>query len=388
MPQSSSPPARSSSSKKMSFLDEAVLDDDGQQDPSSHALKTNNAEYGNMDNASSDALGAWSQRTNGGTADSEERLLRAYRSLAKEETKTVRKLRLLVIAVLIIITAVVAVLIYLFVKNNETSEFEDEFEARGNKLVNGFRDDSFQKMQALESLSLSLTTYAVGDNATWPFVTVPKSHEFLSPYLSLANAASIKFFPLVSARQRWEWEAYAQENQGWVDEDIEKRLSEQADANNNNNDVRRSLQYFCETDEDNIVSPYIKNYVGIDTSHKYWLPWWQYTPVIANKWFVNFNQLADAQFKREIQPLLNSGKAVISATDTILPGLDFQSTKDFEFTEELLAAGGFGQYEPGEPIGYIYYPVFEDLEDRTTSGNTSPVAVTVLEDLLSRHSAR
>lgn len=78
--------------------------------------------------------------------------------------------------------------------------------------------------------------------------------------------------------------------------------------------------------------------------------------------------MAAEGFEKEAQALIQEQKAVISFTWTFEPGLDFQSTRDFDFTSELLAAGGNGGYEAGEPIGYIHYPVFDEHEgdDRQT----------------------
>ena len=286
-----------------------------------------------------------------------------YRGLTPEETMAIKRLRFVMIMTLVSVAILISVLVYYYLKQSEIKEFEAEFAAQGSKLVEGFRDDSFQKMQALDSLSVSLTNYAESSNLTWPFVTIRNSHEFLTPYLSLANAASIKILPIVGARQRIAWEEHVKNNQGWVDQDLEKRLGE-IHEDDENPERARLLQYFGETgDENRVISPYIKNYVGVDTSPYVWTPWWQYAPVIPNRWFLNFNKLADGLFYREVKTsLLKKGKSVISKAQTFEEGLDFQSLKDFRFTQELLSAGGYGQYQPGEPIGYIHYPVFETLD--------------------------
>eukprot|EP00522_Entomoneis_paludosa_P005525 CAMPEP_0172451200 /NCGR_PEP_ID=MMETSP1065-20121228/9326_1 /TAXON_ID=265537 /ORGANISM="Amphiprora paludosa, Strain CCMP125" /LENGTH=1301 /DNA_ID=CAMNT_0013203121 /DNA_START=227 /DNA_END=4132 /DNA_ORIENTATION=+ len=280
-----------------------------------------------------------------------------YRGFTPEETKAVHRLRLLMIVTLFGVAMILSILVWYFLKETEQSEFEDSFQAKGTKLVSGFRGDAFQKMQALDSLSTSLTNYAAVANLTWPLVTIQNSHEFLSPYLNLANAASLRIQPVVAARERAAWEAHTEMHQEWVERDWQTRIAEES-----TNGAQRHRLTEEIPPEDLVVSPYIKNYVGVDTSPSQWIPWWQYAPAIENRWFVNFNQLADAQFRRDTKAVLQQGKAVISSTETFVPGLDFQSLKDFTFMEQLLQAGGYGQYEPGEPIGYIHYPVFESLE--------------------------
>ena len=88
--------------------------------------------------------------------------------------------------------------------------------------------------------------------------------------------------------------------------------------------------------------------------------WWQYAPVIVNTFFINFNRLAWKGFTEEVATVKNQ-EAIISSTWSFEPGLDLQSTRDFEFTNELLQAGGASQYGPGEPLSYIQYPVFDQF---------------------------
>jgi hypothetical protein len=62
---------------------------------------------------------------------------------------------------------------------------------------------------------------------------------------------------------------------------------------------------------------------------------------------------------------LYEGFAVLSTTFTIVPGLDVQSSSDYFFVNEMLEAGQEGSYGVGEPLSYIYYPVFQDFENET-----------------------
>lgn len=163
-------------------------------------------------------------------------------ALFVEETKAVRRLRLLVICTLSLITIIVGAVIFWHVQNLEQKEFQNEFQEQGQKLVSGFRSGSFQKLQALESLSSSISSYVQASNMSWPCVTIPEADQFLTPYLSLANAASIKMLPVVHSRRRLEWEDHVQQHQDWltIPEDSELHHEQQDLATNN------------------IVSPYIK----------------------------------------------------------------------------------------------------------------------------------
>jgi len=253
-------------------------------------------------------------------------------------------------------------------------------------------------MQALFSLSSSITSYAQDSQSEWPFVTLPNSAAELAPYLSLADAAALTIYPIVPPALRAEWELYSVRNQHWIEEDLEMmkatlRLGDSNNENNNSTTVEEPsskttlvlIDYETEppqppTNTNHTITPYIKNYVGVDTSPGIWTPWWQYYPVIANRWFVNFNQLAWAGFEQQVQTV-QAGKATLSQTSAFQPGLDFQSTKDFDFFSELLQAGGGSGsegYLAGEPLSYISYPIFDQLPSSSSNTEASQEVAAVL----------
>jgi len=220
-------------------------------------------------------------------------------------------------------------------------------------------------MQVLFSLSNAWTAYALQSNSTWPFVTIPHSAQELEPFLSLADASALTVFPIVPRHLRAEWEAYSVKNQHWIDDDLSH-----SDRPLTTSDENETPEETADT-----ISPYIKNYVGVDTSPGIWLPWWQYAPVIPNRWFVNFNRLAWNGFGAQLETLLQA-KATLSETITFVPGLDYQSTRDYAFFDQLLRAGASGQsYNPGEPLSYIFYPILQDFDDGNDPHNPKVVAI-------------
>lgn len=267
--------------------------------------------------------------------------------LGKSETDAVRKLRILFLLTLLGVAVASSVLVYLYTKDTEESEFESAYRGHGQKVIEAFQADSLQKMQALESLSTTITSHALTNNMTWPFVNVANSGRLFGPYLRLAEAAYLVLMPIVESRQRAGWESHVNSNLDWIEQDLQVAEEEGS--------ARRDLQYSSESQ----VSPYIKNYVGVDTSTGPWLVWWQYAPVIENRWFVNFNRLAWKGFREQLSSVLK-GSATISQAWTYEPGLDMQSTRDFKFTQQLLHAGGSENYVAGEPLSYIDYPVFDN----------------------------
>jgi len=339
------------------------------------------------------------------------------------ETRAIFRLKLIMMIVLVGVAIGVGLYAYHYAKDVEHEEFKSTFMSQGTKLVSGFYQDSFQKLQAMESLSSSVT-YLFRDE-TWPFVTIPDSTNFFKPFLTMAGAASIKFIPIVGNRQRLEWEQHVLDEQNWIQEAIAQLDSDElpwaiheqdsqtsaapsdtpssppsmratsqptatsptsspsmmTDIFNSTldsspratpvmeeavpgNTRRRRTQYF-EIDETIRVSPYIKSHVGVDTSPGVWTPVWQYSPVVPNNnYFINFNQLVDDDFQEDFPILTEKKNAVLARTESYQAGLDFQSTRDLEFTQEVLQISGYGTYQQGEPIGFLHYPVFESSQER------------------------
>ncbi|KAL3931367.1 MAG: hypothetical protein SGBAC_011338, partial [Bacillariaceae sp.] len=342
-------------------------------------------------------------------------------AMARNETQAIFRLKLTLIFVLLGVAVSVALYAHRYARDVQEEELFNNFQSHGTKLVSGFYEDSFQKLQALDGLSSSITY--LFRNETWPFVTIPDTANFFRPFLSLSSAASIKFLPIVGDRQRLQWEEHVLDQQGWIQAAIDEAIVEQpprtlgptvvptdipsslpsmmtdtpslsfmptitttptyeptlmtnssltmapsavptSSSSVVTNNTARRTQYF-EIDETIRVSPYIKSYVGVDTSPGVWTPIWQYSPVVPNNnYYINFNELVDDEFQLDFPILAEKKNAVIARTESFQQGLDFQSTRDLEFTQEQLRIGGYGAYEPGEPIGFLHYPVFQSSSSR------------------------
>lgn len=115
------------------------------------------------------------------------------------------------------------------------------------------------------------------------------------------------------------------------------------------------------------IYPNIQNNNGNDEINGPWPVLWQYSPVVADRSMINFNLFSSKNFAKETSALLDHRQATVSYT------YDFENggnlTRYEDFTNELLKKKLSG-YKTGEPIGYIYYPVFDNFEH-----NSSTVAI-------------
>ena len=71
---------------------------------------------------------------------------------------------------------------------------------------------------AFHDFSVMITSYALESNSSWPNVTIPDYERRLNGTRKLAQAGPTSFSPIVQAKDRAGWEAYAVENSGWVEE--------------------------------------------------------------------------------------------------------------------------------------------------------------------------
>jgi hypothetical protein len=138
--------------------------------------------------------------------------------IAKNETKTVFRLKLTVILVLIVAAVLAAVLIYRYTAGTEESQFKDQFANDASKVLAAAGSSLDRTLGALDSLAVTLVSSARALNQSWPFVTLPDFAVRASKILPLSDAVYISVNPLVTTKTRKDWEAYSLQNNYWVNE--------------------------------------------------------------------------------------------------------------------------------------------------------------------------
>jgi hypothetical protein len=146
--------------------------------------------------------------------------------LAKRETKVIGWLRVIVFLVLVAVATTVCILVYGYAKGNEKEKFENAFEDYSTKVIDSFRSNAARRVAAIDGLSMAFTSHAIDTNAEWPMVTLPDYERRASRVLDLAEVVGIFVFPLITVKNRETYEAYALENQGWLQDGLEIRQEE------------------------------------------------------------------------------------------------------------------------------------------------------------------
>lgn len=102
------------------------------------------------------------------TKDAQEKEL----ELAKTETVMVNRLRLLVLTILFMAAATVSVIVYFITIGIENQQFETQFSAAADALVDAFLGISTSRLGAVASLGVAMIAHGVDHRYRWPFVTV------------------------------------------------------------------------------------------------------------------------------------------------------------------------------------------------------------------------
>lgn len=157
----------------------------------------------------------------GGEKVVEEKEEQVALNIAKDETRYVGWLRIIVFVVLLVTTIGVSIAVYRYASTDETSSFVENFEADAKKVITELGHSVDLTTTAVDSLAVALASFARFSNSSWPFVTLPDWELRASKTRVLSKAILLNTYYLIEGdEQRKEWEAYAKMNNGWVEQSI------------------------------------------------------------------------------------------------------------------------------------------------------------------------
>ena len=128
--------------------------------------------------------------------------------LGQDETNAVFRLRLLVFLVMLLAAIAVSVTIYIITSGAEQDEFEAQFDGAAGQVLETFDNVVQQKISAISSLAVAIIAHGVDHNRDWPFVTLSSFQQRSSTARKLADALFVTISPIVSDKNRKEWEDF------------------------------------------------------------------------------------------------------------------------------------------------------------------------------------
>ncbi|CAB9513943.1 Receptor-type guanylate cyclase gcy [Seminavis robusta] len=339
---------------------------------------------------------------NEGLADGNDASAEERRNLARTETRRVFVLKTVIFVVLILATIATSVAVFSYARSEEDADFEHEFESHATKVFQSFHGAVYRKLGVLDTFSTSITLFALENNLTFPFVTLPFYELRGQATRALAEGIRLDYMPLVTDALRPVWEEYAQQNQGWLDaavkQDAELRRRQ---------DERFGIETVEVEPEGNTAAPepvaatnVNSSMVVVETSALFatgsnnyndriygkfgkmvtkveeegagpFLPIWQVSPATPTKGILNFN-LLHSSTGGTLRATLETHKAVLGEA---LALKDPNDKSGGAWNANFLKTLQRGQYRhmlddlEGDPSSNFVYPIFDTFSaDRSLAG--------------------
>lgn len=318
--------------------------------------------------------------------------------LARTETRAVCLLRSLVLLVLCAAAGTTTALVYKYVQDQEYDDFCQAFAYDASKVLDSYGTHARKRMEALESFSVSLTHTAVkrekklndrahrNNNTTgylqettgttstsFPFVTEPDFARRASYTLESAEVLGAMWAPRVEAVELADWEAYAVENQDWLQDSIAFQVSEKqegGDTDRFRGVVNQDVDVHVEA-----ISPQVfrmdgnGNKVTSNTALSHY-PSWQMAPASSAAEAINFDLYSD--FYNQIDKVLDTKLPLLSQAvmidDESMATMEWDNQPETSFKLLLKqffhATDEMATFMPG-PVSLLFIPVFDTWDTRT-----------------------
>jgi len=293
-------------------------------------------------------------------------------SLALEETQAVRRLRVAVLSVLVLSGIVMSAGVFLYSHNQELENFTTAYEDSAQQVIDAFHDTVERNLNAMATLSTDITSYALSQNQSFPFVTLPNFALKGSNIRSLSGSHMLHYIPIVKEQDRAEWEEYAYENRFHIDEAYEegKRHRDKQDAQIGRNMTGRQMQPGSResnaTMADDDTGYHMKIWRGTQDEPDgggIYMPLHQRSPISrAKQRVLNMNVAPDLQGTGVLECILAGKEAVVE--NAVAP-----DSQLLEHLEENLSVSQYREdmeEYSNELSTYFDYPVFESFQDNKT----------------------
>ena len=133
-------------------------------------------------------------------------------TLAAHETRAIFCLRLVVLLTLMVIGVSFALALFYHTKAAQEHEFEEQFGFYRDQVFEKFNRNIERKLNALDSLSTDMTSYAKSSGSEFPFVTVP-DFEFRGANARISgDSIFIIYTPYITEALKLSWENYTAAN--------------------------------------------------------------------------------------------------------------------------------------------------------------------------------
>ena len=138
----------------------------------------------------------------------------------KREGQRVTCLKLFVIMILVSSAIMIAVIVFLYIRESEEKQFIAKFQNDAHKVLESIGSSFDRTLGTMNAIAVILVSNAHSQQHPWPFVTLPDYGLHVSKLLPLTNGLFLSVAPIVYPSEKQQWEEYALENDFWVNESL------------------------------------------------------------------------------------------------------------------------------------------------------------------------
>jgi hypothetical protein len=195
----------------------------------------------------------------------------------------------------------------------------------------------------LAGLANTITSYALGTNATWPYVTIPHYEIRGENFREITSTNLISFAPIVQQIQKWN--EYSFQNQGWLKESFDYRGYREVPM-----PIREMYRKVDgEDDEEQEWRPELQ-VEGNDS--KFYCPLWQESEAPHDTGSINYNLIDHPTFGPLFRTMRKSKAPVLS--DVFDPTSMLGESAKIDY--------GDGKYHPQS---IILQPIYKDFNEES-----------------------
>ena len=137
-------------------------------------------------------------------------------TLARQETRAVMALRIVVLFVLLSTGAVMSWWTFSYTRDLEEDDFQASFASASQAVLESFNGAVNNNFGSIDALSSAVTEHALSTGQTFPNVTFPDFHTLAASTRVMTNAIYVFYIPIVTEETRRPYEEYCQEHQWYL----------------------------------------------------------------------------------------------------------------------------------------------------------------------------
>jgi class 3 adenylate cyclase len=208
------------------------------------------------------------------------------------------------VAIIVLLAAIiVSSLTYILIRQQEEAEFESRFVQDSRAIIQQFLDQTQVRFWSSYELSVEYTIEFEQTPQAWPMVTLPRFQVQTFGSTSVSRSNVIAFSPIVSEKDRQEWEQYVVDNQNLLFENERRpqRLYEN----------KRELQSLQHSQIYRLSSA--GNSTEVDPGPGPYLPIYQVSPLHHNEATIMYNQRSFPTRNQTLDIMLSTRRPQVSA---------------------------------------------------------------------------